>query len=205
SEDDIVLIGVTKYAKAAEIEAAVNAGLIHLGENRVQDFLKKYEAIDNSRIKWHFIGKLQRNKVKYIINKVSLIHSLDNLPLAREINRHALASNIIMPVLVQVNIANEVTKSGLPIEEVLPFIETLYSLKNIQVKGLMTIAPLVDDPEDAKPCFRAMKQLFNELKSYNYPHTDIKYLSMGMTNDFEVAISEGSNMIRIGRGIFTSK
>lgn len=203
-KDDIVLIGVTKYAGIADIEAAVDAGLVHLGENRVQDFRVKYEAIDSSRVKWHFIGRLQRNKVKYIIGKVSLIHSLDNLPLAREINRHALASGIVMPVLVQVNAANEATKSGLPFEEVLPFIETLYSLKNVQVQGLMTIAPLVDDPEDVRPYFRTMKLLYDELKRYNYPHTDIKYLSMGMTNDFEVAISEGANMIRIGRGIFTS-
>ena len=198
--EEITLIGVTKNVDAEDIKSAVASGILQLGENRVQELLKKYDDINN--VKWHLIGSLQRNKVKYIIDKVTMIQSLDNLPLAWEINKYASIMQLTMPVLIQVNVANEATKSGIPYEEVIPFIESSFNLNNIRIMGLMMIAPLVDDPEQVRPYFRILKQLFDELKSNNYPHVDMQYLSMGMTNDFEVALTEGSNMIRIGTGIF---
>ncbi|HHY83243.1 MAG TPA: YggS family pyridoxal phosphate-dependent enzyme [Clostridiales bacterium] len=198
--DDVTLVGVTKNIPVDIINHAVSHGLLELGENRVQELVEKHELI--SGVRWHMIGRLQRNKVKYIVDKVALIHSLDSLSLAREINRHAERIQRVVPVLVQVNAANEETKAGLPFEETIPFIESIYNLKFIKVMGLMLIAPLTDDPETVRPYFRAMKQLFDNLKENDYPHTDIKYLSMGMTNDFEVAIEEGSNMVRIGTAIF---
>lgn len=199
-KDDITLVGVTKNVEIPIIRDAIKEGLVHIGENRAQEFVDKYDKIDSA--KWHFIGSLQRNKVKYIIDKVFMIHSLDRLSLAKEINKQALKVDRIMHVLVQINIADENTKYGLPYEEAIPFIETLFNLKNIKVKGLMAMAPLVDNPEKVRPYFRLMKRLFDELKTINYPHIDMQYLSMGMTNDFEVAISEGSNLVRIGRAIF---
>jgi pyridoxal phosphate enzyme (YggS family) len=198
--EEVTIIGVTKTVDIENIQEAVSSGLLNLGENRVQELTKKYDSIKDA--KWHMIGTLQRNKVKYIIDKVELIHSLDSLSLAREINKHAERIQRIMPVLVQINIGNEKTKAGIPSEEALPFIESIFNLKNIKVMGLMTIAPLMEDPELVRPYFRTMKQIYDELKNVNYPHTDIQYLSMGMSYDFEVAIEEGSNMIRIGTAIF---
>ncbi len=198
--EEVTIIGVTKTVDIENIQEAVSSGLLNLGENRVQELTKKYDSIKDA--KWHMIGTLQRNKVKYIIDKVELIHSLDSLSLAREINKHAERIQRIMPVLVQINIGNEKTKAGIPSVEALPFIESIFNLKNIKVMGLMTIAPLIEDPELVRPYFRTMKQIYDELKNVNYPHTDIQYLSMGMSYDFEVAIEEGSNMIRIGTAIF---
>ncbi|MGI6538699.1 MAG: YggS family pyridoxal phosphate-dependent enzyme [Caldicoprobacterales bacterium] len=202
NQDDVTLIGVTKTIDVSTIKHAVNLGLTDLGENRVQELVTKYNSLKHENLRWHMIGRLQRNKVKYIVDKVSLIHSLDRLSLAKEINKEASKINREIPVLIQVNPANEKTKNGLPIEEVAPFIETIYNLKYIKVKGLMLIAPLTNDPETIRPYFRITSQLFNSIKEYNYPHVDMKYLSMGMTNDFVTAIEEGSNMVRIGTGIF---
>lgn len=203
--DEVTLVGVTKNVDPETIQKAISLGLLDLGENRVQELTAKYNILnkDQSSVhRWHMIGSLQRNKVKYLIDKAVMIHSLDSLPLAREINRQAEKLQRVMPVLVQVNVANEATKSGLPYEEAIPFIESVFNLKYIKVMGLMMIAPLTEDPELVRPYFRTMKQLYDELKSNNYPHTDIRYLSMGMSNDFEVAIEEGSNMVRIGTAIF---
>ncbi|HHT65603.1 MAG: YggS family pyridoxal phosphate-dependent enzyme [Caldicoprobacterales bacterium] len=201
--DDITLIGVTKNVDLDVIQKAVAHGIDHLGENRVQELLSKYDHIKN--VNWHMIGRLQRNKVKYIIDKAAMIHSLDSLSLAKEINRQAEKAGRVVPVLVQVNPANEKTKSGLPYEEVIPFIETVYPLKYIRVMGLMLIAPFADNPETVRPYFVMMKQLYDCLKQYDYPHTKIQYLSMGMTNDFEIAIEEGSNMVRIGTALFGNR
>lgn len=201
--DDITLIGVTKNVELDIIQQAISHGLVNLGENRVQELISKYDHVKD--VNWHMIGRLQRNKVKYIIDKVKMIHSLDSLSLAKEINRQAEKVDRVVPVLVQVNPANEKTKAGLPYEEVIPFIETVYNLNHIKVMGLMLIAPLADDPETIRPYFIMMKQLFDGLKHDNYPHTDIQYLSMGMTNDFETAIQEGSNMVRIGTALFDNR
>lgn len=198
--EEVTIIGVTKTVDIANIQEAVSSGILNLGENRVQEFMKKYDTVKNA--KWHMIGSLQRNKVKYIIDKVDLIHSLDSLSLAKEINLRAERIQRVIPVLVQINISNEITKSGIPSEETMPFIESIFNLKNIKVMGLMTIGPLMEDPELVRPYFRSMKQLYDEVKNADYPHTDIQYLSMGMSYDYEVAIEEGSNMIRVGTAIF---
>lgn len=199
--EEVLLVAVTKNQDVTSIQKVIDNGIIHIGENRVQELIKKYDEIKGA--KWHFIGNLQRNKVKYIIDKVYMIHSLDRLPLAKEINKQAAKLNRIMPVLVQINIAKEATKSGLAYEEAVEFIEGLKDYPYLRVMGLMTMAPLVDNPEKVRPYFKQMKDLFDQLKGKNFPHTDIKYLSMGMTNDYEVAISEGSNLVRVGRAIFT--
>jgi pyridoxal phosphate enzyme (YggS family) len=199
-KDDVTLIAVTKNVEAGTIQKAISLGLTELGENRVQELISKHDRIDGAR--WHMIGRLQRNKVKYIVDKAAMIHSLDSLPLAREINRQAEKIQRVVQVLVQVNPANEESKAGLPYEEVKPFIETLYNMKYIRVMGLMLIAPQSEVPEAVRPYFTMMKQLFDGLKRDSYPHTDFQYLSMGMTNDFETAIEEGSNMVRIGTALF---
>lgn len=198
--DDITLIGVSKTIDYARINQSLAYGLKDIGENRVQELLDKYDHIEN--VRWHMIGRLQRNKVKYIVDRVSMIHSLDRLSLAREINRQAEKISRVVPVLVQVNPANEESKAGLPYDEVIPFIETIYNLKYIKVMGLMSIAPIAEDVETIRPYFTMMKQLFDGIKQDDYPHIEMKHLSMGMSNDFEIAIEEGSTMVRIGTAIF---
>lgn len=148
------------------------------------------------------IGHLQSNKVKYIIDKVSLIHSLDRKSLAKEIQKRAKQKDIIAEVLVQVNVSEEETKFGLKVEETIPFIEFLEKYDNILVKGLMTMAPHEKDVEKTRPVFKELKQLFDEIKEKNLKNTDMKYLSMGMTNDYQIALEEGANLIRVGTGVF---
>lgn len=148
------------------------------------------------------IGHLQSNKVKYIIDKVSLIHSVDRKSLAKEIQKRAKESGIVAQVLIQVNVAEEETKFGLKVEQTIPFIESLMEYENIKIKGLMTMAPHEEDAEMTRPVFKKLKQLFEEIKEKNYKNTDMKYLSMGMTNDYKVALEEGANLIRVGTGIF---
>ncbi|MFO7295112.1 MAG: YggS family pyridoxal phosphate-dependent enzyme [Clostridia bacterium] len=196
---DVTVVAVTKTVDVARIMEAINAGIKHIGENRVQEFVKKHDFIP-AGIKRHLIGTLQTNKVKYIVDKVDLIHSLDRISLAKELNKRA--GERIIPVLIQVNISRESTKSGIFEEDLESFIEQLQPLDRIRVKGLMTIAPLSSDPEAARPYFARLKELFDRIKERRYPHIDMEYLSMGMTNDFEVAIEEGANIVRIGRAIF---
>ena len=200
ASENVTLVGATKTVDPETIQEAISCGLHDIGENRVQEMMTKYDRISGA--KWHVIGTLQRNKVKYIIDKAAMIQSLESLPLAREIDHRAQKIGRVMPVLVQVNPANETSKSGLPVEEVSPFIESIFNLKNIKVMGLMMIAPYAEDPESVRPYFTIMKQLFDEVKQCNYPHTDMQYLSMGMSNDFETAVEEGSNMVRIGTALF---
>ena len=199
-QNDVTLIGVTKTVEPNIINKAVTYGLSDIGENRVQELQSKYDRVED--VRWHMIGRLQRNKVRHLVDKGYMIHSLNSLPLAKEINRQAERIDKVIPVLVQVNPANEKTKTGLPCEEVIPFIETIYNLKHIKVMGLMLIAPLTDDPETVRPYFMVMKQLFDGLKQDDYPHIEMKHLSMGMSNDYETAIEEGSTMVRIGTAIF---
>ncbi|MFS8500822.1 MAG: YggS family pyridoxal phosphate-dependent enzyme [Caldicoprobacter sp.] len=196
---DVTVVAVTKTVDVARIMEAINAGIKHIGENRVQEFVKKHDFIP-AGIKRHLIGTLQTNKVKYIVDKVDLIHSLDRVSLAKELNKRA--GERIIPVLIQVNISRESTKSGIFEEDLESFIEQLQLFDHIRVKGLMTIAPLLSDPEAARPYFARLKKLFDRIKERRYPHIDMEYLSMGMTNDFEVAIEEGANIVRIGRAIF---
>lgn len=196
----IKLIAVTKTRNADEINRAIQAGALDIGENKVQEIMDKHQLV--SDVQWHMIGHLQTNKVKYIIDKVHMIHSLDSMKLAGEINKRAYQINKIMDVLVQVNAAEEESKYGLSINEAQSFIETLKKYENIHVKGLMTIAPFAKDPEEVRKYFKQMKQLFDDCKHIESNNITMQYLSMGMTNDFEVAIEEGANMIRIGTAIF---
>jgi len=198
---DITLIAVTKTIDVARIKDAIDAGIGHVGENKVQEILDKYDAIkDIANI--HLIGHLQSNKVKYIIDKVKLIHSVDSMKLMDEIDKRAKKSGVIADILIQVNVAHEDTKFGIDIGEVDNYVEYASKLENIKVKGLMTIAPFLEDVEKTRPIFRALKEKFDELSSKEYSNVEMKYLSMGMTNDYKIALEEGSNMIRVGTGIF---
>jgi len=163
--------------------------------------MSKYENIESS-VKWHLIGHLQTNKVKYIIDKVELIHSVDSTDLAREINKRAIQHNLVKDVLVQVNVAKEETKFGIAYEDIDGFIKEISQYPGIRIKGLMTIAPYAEDPEEVRPIFRKLREKFDMLKQAGIPNVEMRHLSMGMTNDYEVAIEEGSNMVRIGTGIF---
>lgn len=198
---DIRIIAVTKTVDTFDIQKAIDAGLNEFGENRVQEMIIKYAKLPKDII-WHLIGQLQANKVKYIVDKVGLIHSLDRISLAQEIQRQCEKISRIMPVLIQVNIAKEETKSGIFEEDIMTFTEEISKLPNLEVQGLMAIAPLVDNPESIRPIFRKMKYYFEQFKKQSIPNVKMNYLSMGMSNDFEIAIEEGANIVRIGTAIF---
>jgi PLP dependent protein len=200
--DNVVLIGVTKTVDIPVIEEAIKLGITHVGENKPQELVRKHEAIGD-KVKWHLIGTLQTNKVKYIIDKVHMIHSLDRKSLCDEIEKRAQGIDRIINCLVQVNISNEESKHGLNKEDVIPFIKDVVSnYKHIKIKGLMTMAMHSDNPEETRWVFKELKSLSNEIKSLNIENVDIDYLSMGMSNDFKIAIEEGSNMVRVGTSIF---
>lgn len=199
--EDIQIIAVTKTVDIPQMEEAIEAGITAIGENRVQEIRKKYPLLQKE-VDWHLIGHLQTNKVKYIIDKVKLIHSVDRLSLANEISKRATKKGLTMSVLVQVNVAEEETKFGLKVEQVIPFIKEIVELEGIKVEGLMTMAPLVDDPEEVRFVFKELKLLAERIKQESIPGVEMKHLSMGMTNDFEVAVEEGATLIRVGTGIF---
>ncbi len=201
-KEDILLIGVTKTVDIPLIEEGIKYGIQHVGENKPQEIVRKYEVI-GKKVKWHLIGTLQRNKVKYIIDKVDMIHSLDKVSLGEEIDKRAKGINRIIDCLIQVNISKEETKHGMYEEETIVFINHVATnFKNIRVKGLMTMAPYANDPEDVRIYFKKMKNLSEKIKSLNLEGVHMDYLSMGMSNDFKIAIEEGSNMVRIGTAIF---
>lgn len=200
--DTVEIIAVTKTVDVDRIKEAIDLGLNNIGENRVQELIKKYDILGKGP-DYHMIGHLQSNKVKYIIDKVKLIHSLDRISLAKELNKRAKRLNIHANALIQVNVAEEETKFGLKIEEVIPFIENIVAkFENIRIKGLMTIAPFAENPEDVRWVFRSLRQLRDKIANEKYPNVDMDILSMGMTNDYKIAIEEGANMIRIGTGLF---
>jgi pyridoxal phosphate enzyme (YggS family) len=201
---DITIIAVTKTIDCDRINYAVGCGMQNLGENKVQEITAKYENIEKN-VKWHLIGHLQTNKVKYIIDKVELIHSVDSISLAEEISRRAIKSGLVKNVLIQVNVAEEETKFGIDYEEIDSFVAQLAHLEGIRVLGLMTIAPYFEDTELVRPVFRQLKEKFDMLAKANILNVEMKYLSMGMTNDYKQAIEEGSNMVRIGTGIFGAR
>lgn len=204
SPDDIVLVAVTKTVDVERIKAAVACGIADIGENRVQEMIGKYPYFQGN-LRWHMIGRLQRNKVKYIVDKAALIHSVDSIELIKEINKRAEILDKVMKILVEVNIGHEVTKGGLPVEEVIPFLEQCCFYRNITVKGLMTVAPETDDPEKVRPYFAQMYELSRRVEAMGLANVEMRYLSMGMSGDFEVAIEEGSNMVRIGTAIFGAR
>ncbi|NHM25797.1 YggS family pyridoxal phosphate-dependent enzyme [Desulfofundulus sp. TPOSR] len=196
----VKLVAVTKNVSVDIMREALAAGINAFGENRVQELVAKHPQLPVD-VEWHLIGHLQTNKVKYIIGKVHLIHSLDSWRLAREISRRAQERGLTVEVLVQVNISGEETKYGLPPGEVRSFVAGVAELPGIRVRGLMTIAPLVSDPEQARPIFRELYQMASWLKQ-ELPELPLDFLSMGMSNDFTVAVEEGANIIRVGSAIF---
>jgi pyridoxal phosphate enzyme (YggS family) len=202
--EEIKIIAVTKNIAPDKIIEAIDAGIVDLGENRVQELQDKINTINalKKNANWHMIGHLQRNKVKYLIDSVDMIHSLDSIELATETDKRAQKANRIIDVLVQVNIAGEKSKFGIYEDRVMDFVKKVSKCKNIKVKGLMTIAPLVQDPEDARFVFKQLRKIFIDISRENIDNIDMDYLSMGMSNDFEVAIEEGANIVRIGTAIF---
>ncbi|MBQ4410481.1 MAG: YggS family pyridoxal phosphate-dependent enzyme [Firmicutes bacterium] len=200
--EDVLLIAVTKLHEPDEIEEAIAAGVTDIAENKVQEIQKKFDQI-HSPVNWHLIGHLQTNKVKYIIDKVVMIHSVDSVHLAQEIDKRATAAGKTMDVLLQVNAAHEESKFGLDPKDVPQvFREILDSCPNVKIRGLMHIAPWSEDPEEIRPYFKEVKDLFDTLAAVEHPNADFKYLSMGMSHDFETAIEEGANIIRVGTSIF---
>lgn len=199
-KEDITLIAVSKMQDIEKMKEAKAAGVTVFGENKVQELTSKYPYIDD--VRWHLIGSLQRNKVKYIIDKVDLIHSVDSIELAREIDKRANNANKNISILLQVNIGKEGTKSGIYEEEIEKFLMNIDDLKYITVKGLMAIPPKVDNSIDARIYFRKMKELFERNKKTKTHNINFEFLSMGMSNDYEVAIEEGANIVRIGTLLF---
>lgn len=197
----MTLIAVTKTVDVETINKAIELGITDIGENRVQELEKKIEEIGEN-VNYHLIGHLQTNKVRNIIDKVKLIHSLDRMSLVKELDKRAKMNNLIIDTLIQVNVAEEESKFGLEVNQVLPFVEEVLKFENIRVKGLMTIAPYTDDKILLRNVFRTMYNLKEEISKAGYENLSMDYLSMGMTNDYEMAIEEGSNMIRVGSGIF---
>lgn len=199
--DDVTLIAVSKTQPVEKIQEVLDLNHLDMGENKVQELMDKM-AILGDIPRYHMIGHLQTNKVKYIADKIHLIHSLDRISLAKEINKRAKASNRLIDCLVQVNIAKEDTKFGLCKDDVIPFIEQLLTFEHIKVKGLMTIAPFTEDEKVLRETFRGLYNLKEDIIKRGYEEISMDVLSMGMTNDYEIAIEEGSNMIRVGTGIF---
>mgnify|MGYP002535629640 FL=1 len=201
SQDDVLLVAVSKTRTPEEINIAIEAGVTDIGENKVQEIMDKYDDI--KPVRWHMIGHLQTNKVKYIIDKVLMIHSVDSYKLAAEINKRAAACGITMDILLQVNSAQEESKFGISTEETEGLImQILDSCENIRIRGLMCIAPYADDPEDIKKYFDSVKEQYDQFSTIDHPNLDFRYLSMGMSHDFPVAIEAGSNLVRVGSAIF---
>ncbi len=197
----VELVAATKTRSVEEIEQAIKAGVKIIGENYVQEAEEKFRVI-GKKVKWHMIGHLQRNKVKKALEIFDMIETVDSIKLAREIDKIAKKKGIIFPVLIEINSGKEEQKSGILPEDIEDFVEEMSNLENIRVKGLMTMGPFVKNPEDIKPYFELTRELFEKLKSKNYPNVEMKYLSMGMTDTWKIAIEEGANLIRIGTGIF---
>ena len=201
SRDEVTLIAVTKTKPVDMLQEAYDFGSRNFGENKVQEIMDKYDKLPED-IQWHMIGHLQRNKVKYIVDKVCLIHSVDSYRLAEEINIQAKKRGIVVPVLVEVNIADEQSKFGVRPEETLQLVREISTLDGITVCGLMCIAPYVVDSEENRPFFRKIKALSLDIANENIDNVSMDILSMGMTGDYEVAIEEGATMVRVGTGIF---
>ena len=198
---DVLLLAVSKTVDVPRIKAAVAEGLDELGENHVQEIMEKYEPMGPD-VKWHMIGHLQTNKVKYIIDKVKLIHSVESLKLAEEINKQAKKHGLVMDILVEINMAKEESKYGIMPEDAPAFIESLSSLENIRVRGLMTVAPNVENGEENRVYFRNLKKLLVDINAKNINNINMDVLSMGMTGDYITAVEEGATIVRVGTGIF---
>lgn len=201
---EVTLIAVSKTKPVPMLQEIYDAGARDFGENKVQELCQKYEELPQD-IRWHMIGHLQRNKVKQVVGKAALIHSVDSYRLAQEISLQAQKQNITVPILIEVNIAKEESKFGIAKEDTIQLVEEIAELPNLMIQGLMTIAPFVDDPEDNRLYFREIKQLSVDIKNKNIDNVTMDVLSMGMTNDYEVAIEEGATIVRVGTGIFGAR
>ena len=201
---DIKIVAVTKTMPIGFVEQVIQAGVTDIGENRVQEAIPKIEAlkVKYPEVTWHMIGHLQRNKVRQALDLFAIIQSLDSERLALEIQAKAKCR---VPVLIEVNTSREVTKFGVPVSETIALVKKVSTLSNLKIEGLMTIGPLAADSEKARPSFKSLRQLSEQIKKLNLPNVNMKYLSMGMTDDFNVAIEEGSNLVRIGRALFGAR
>ncbi len=198
---EVTLVAVSKMKPLEDIETLLKVGQLEYGENYVQELCEKEEHVSRP-VHWHMIGHLQTNKVKYIIDKVVLIHSVDSVHLAKQIEKEAAKKNITAQILLQVNVAEEDTKFGMDTDEVLRMAEEISQFPHVHIRGLMTSAPFVEDPEENRCYFRKLHKLFVDIGEKNIDNVTMDILSMGMTNDYEVAIEEGATMIRVGTGIF---
>lgn len=204
NQDDVTLIAVSKTKPVEVLQEAYDLGVRVFGENKPQELAAKYDVLPKD-IHWHMIGHLQTNKVKYIIDKVDCIHSVDSLKLAETIEKEAAKRDLIMDILVEVNVAEEESKFGLKVDEVVPFIEKIATFPHIRVCGLMTIAPFVENSEENREIFADLRKLSVDITAKNIDNVNVSILSMGMTNDYEVAIEEGATMVRVGTGIFGNR
>lgn len=200
-DDSVLLVAVSKTKSVSDLQEAYRAGVRDFGENKVQELCDKYDQLPKD-IRWHMIGHLQRNKVKYLIGKTALIHSVDSLRLAEEISRHSIKKGVVTDILIEINCAEEESKFGVSFQEAEPLIRQIAQLPAVLVKGLMTVAPNTDDPEENRKYFRQMKQLSVDIARKNIDNVSMDVLSMGMTNDYMTAVEEGSSCVRVGTGIF---
>lgn len=204
SREEVTLIAVSKTKPVSMLQEVYDMGIRNFGENKVQEMCDKIEVLPHD-IKWHMIGHLQTNKVKYIVGKTALIHSVDSLKLAEEIQKQAVKKDVYVPILVEVNIAGEESKFGISKEETMELVRQISSLDRLQIKGLMTIAPFVENAEDNRLYFRGIRQLSVDIANQNIDNVSMDILSMGMTGDYAVAIEEGATMVRVGTGIFGAR
>lgn len=201
---EVTLIAVSKTNPAEAVQEAFDAGQRDFGENKAQEMVAKKEACPQE-IRWHFIGNLQKNKVKYVVGNAVMIHSVSSVSLAEEIERIAAKKNVIVPVLAEVNIADESTKHGIGREDAIALVRVMGILPHLSVKGLMCIAPPVEDPEENRGYFRAMRDLKDEINALNLPGVSLSELSMGMSGDYSVAVEEGATLIRVGTALFGAR
>lgn len=201
---EVTLIAVSKTKPVEMLREVYDAGSRNFGENKVQELTAKYDQLP-SDIRWHMIGHLQRNKVKYIVDKAAMIHSVDSVRLAQTIEQEAAKKQVVVPVLAEVNVAEEESKFGLKVDEVLPFVKEVAVYPHLRLMGLMTIAPYVENPEENRSVFRRLKELSVDIAAKNIDNVTMSVLSMGMTGDYEVAIEEGATMVRVGTGIFGAR
>ncbi len=200
--DKITLVAATKTRTVEEIRLAMAAGVAIIGENRVQEADKKFPHIPSGTVEWHLIGHLQSNKINKALELFSLIHSVDSLPLAAAISKRALSKNKCIDILIEVNTSGEDSKFGVAPENTIELVRQASTLEAIQILGLMTIGPFLEDGDDIRPCFVRLRELRDEIANLKLPNVIMKHLSMGMTNDFEIAIEEGATLVRIGTAIF---
>lgn len=204
AREEVTLIAVSKTKPLSMLQEVYNLGIRNFGENKVQELSEKHPQMPSDTT-WHLIGHLQTNKVKQVIDKANLIHSVDSVHLAETIEKEAAKKDLIVHILIEVNVAEEESKFGLKVQEVIPAIETIATFPHIRIQGLMTIAPFVENPEENRSVFARLQKLSVDIRSKNIDNVSVDILSMGMTNDYQVAIEEGATMVRVGTGIFGAR